>query len=849
MGNYEQLKQAVSNVIKNNGNMEITGDILQNTLLSIISTVGGNATFAGIATPSTNPGTPDQNVFYLASQNGTYSNFGGVTLTDEVAIFSNKNGNWVKQDSGIAAVSELENKTPSYIAPVEYLNGKYNGFVKELFIPNIDVTHEYMITNISRNNPTWGYGLYIRDITDNKLIFSKSNLSIDENGIFDDDSGIKAVFDWSVIDEGANTQDASILLKNDIIIDITKTKYIFNSEFKQKYDSINPITIIDCSKGSIDGFISSGRSSSFGDKGSIVLGSQYNGKLSLPIKVEKGDNLIVKINVNLGDAGIIAALYNSEETTPTTLIQPIIDSQKAGIYNIKLDYDGYVRVSWVNSDTEFSAVLQKFINVSDLKNNVDVLKDDVRDINSVIEKIEEIKKYDISILDETGYYNFLDKKIGDLAPTSIVPLEGYYAKILPVYKGQTVKLVSYTTSSSIGYGRGYCIVDDNYIIKDIADAKNIYDYRDGITLEIKENGFLYVNCQEGYKDIFSVEIITYPDASECKEAYTYVSYEKEKLNKKNNVVRKSVFQNDSIQLDNPIRIKGRCNINFMAVVDDTDIFTEITIGRKYTYTITPTTITCNRKNDTQNFGFTIEKYLLISINYDWTLGETIKITTFSGEYEYNDNGGEVKDAYGQVSCSITGSLYNLSLSFDIRDITKPIWMLSHSDTQFGSQGNNRWPYYLLDDNGEIKSMLVNAYNSCNSQGAYDDLLRLLNYGTPKKLFWHINGNDGLGDEALKKYKKYVEQVKYICIKYNIELILSTMNGSEDDRNGAVDNRCGLVNEYVRNSGFRYVDFAQSCCNKDGVVNEELIGDKVHTNTKGAYVRYVKAITDFPELVI
>lgn len=24
---------------------------------------------------------------------------------------------------------------------------------------------------------------------------------------------------------------------------------------------------------------------------------------------------------------------------------------------------------------------------------------------------------------------------------------------------------------------------------------------------------------------------------------------------------------------------------------------------------------------------------------------------------------------------------------------------------------------------------------------------------PKKLFWHINGNDGSGDEALKKYKK------------------------------------------------------------------------------------------------
>lgn len=112
MGNYEQLKQAVSDVIKTNGNQEITGAIMQNALLTIISTVGDNATFAGIATPTTNPGTPDQNVFYIASEPGVYSNFGGVELTDQVFIFTNKNGNWVKQDYGIATsakVSELEN--------------------------------------------------------------------------------------------------------------------------------------------------------------------------------------------------------------------------------------------------------------------------------------------------------------------------------------------------------------------------------------------------------------------------------------------------------------------------------------------------------------------------------------------------------------------------------------------------------------------------------------------------------------------------------------------------------------------------------------------------------------------
>lgn len=37
MGNYEQLKSAVSNVIKTNGTQSITGQILQNTLLTMIN--------------------------------------------------------------------------------------------------------------------------------------------------------------------------------------------------------------------------------------------------------------------------------------------------------------------------------------------------------------------------------------------------------------------------------------------------------------------------------------------------------------------------------------------------------------------------------------------------------------------------------------------------------------------------------------------------------------------------------------------------------------------------------------------------------------------------------------------
>ena len=82
------LKAAVAEVIKTNGNQEITGQLLQDALSNIISTIGNNATFAGIATPDTNPGAPDGPVFYLAAKPGTYSNFGGAVVERDAVIFS-----------------------------------------------------------------------------------------------------------------------------------------------------------------------------------------------------------------------------------------------------------------------------------------------------------------------------------------------------------------------------------------------------------------------------------------------------------------------------------------------------------------------------------------------------------------------------------------------------------------------------------------------------------------------------------------------------------------------------------------------------------------------------------------
>lgn len=151
MANWSDLKASVAQVIKTNGNQEITGQILQNVLNSIISNVGENATLAGIARPSTNPGAPDGNVFYFAMQAGTYSNFGGTELEAGLNILLWNGSSWsttkvmtISQELGNdenAVISQkvisdkLENKS--------YADSIYASIIKELYIYKTDETDPY----------------------------------------------------------------------------------------------------------------------------------------------------------------------------------------------------------------------------------------------------------------------------------------------------------------------------------------------------------------------------------------------------------------------------------------------------------------------------------------------------------------------------------------------------------------------------------------------------------------------------------------------------------------------------------------------------------------------------------
>lgn len=164
MANWSTLKAAIASIIKTNGNKEITGQLLQNVLNNIVSSVGENSTFAGIATPITNPGVPDGNVFYLATEAGTYSNFSGIEIASEEAVILEWRGSWTKKITGLATaakLTELENniilfnsnknigknrfnKDSMYNIPSSVINGNGDILTQDVYSQFI-VTHPILI--------------------------------------------------------------------------------------------------------------------------------------------------------------------------------------------------------------------------------------------------------------------------------------------------------------------------------------------------------------------------------------------------------------------------------------------------------------------------------------------------------------------------------------------------------------------------------------------------------------------------------------------------------------------------------------------------------------------------------
>lgn len=123
----------------------------------IASIVKAGYVFAGVATPTTNPSTPNAKVFYIANGKGTYTNFGSLEVTEDEVVILYYDTAWHKVSTGIASDEKLSELEQEVIGPqVIDVTGTGTFQVGRVFTSGIDKSsypnYRYMLFDAKKGD-------------------------------------------------------------------------------------------------------------------------------------------------------------------------------------------------------------------------------------------------------------------------------------------------------------------------------------------------------------------------------------------------------------------------------------------------------------------------------------------------------------------------------------------------------------------------------------------------------------------------------------------------------------------------------------------------------------------------
>lgn len=198
--------------------------------------------------------------------------------------------------------------------------------------------------------------------------------------------------------------------------------------------------------------------------------------------------------------------------------------------------------------------------------------------------------------------------------------------------------------------------------------------------------------------------------------------------------------------------------------------------------------------------------------------------TFQWNYEMN---------YSAFVSTSGQDLNNVQLSCGNKDFHKSVWIFGDS---YVGLGLNRWAGVIRQFG--FFNLLLNGLAGQGSSGAFNDLIKSLNFGTPKFLIWALGMNDDY-----TSYSNTLTSLLDLCKSKDIALILTTVPTVPTRDKEA-------ISQMVRESGYRYIDFysAVGTNSVGGWYPGYLSTDGVHPTEIGAQALAMQVLQDFPELM-
>lgn len=194
------------------------------------------------------------------------------------------------------------------------------------------------------------------------------------------------------------------------------------------------------------------------------------------------------------------------------------------------------------------------------------------------------------------------------------------------------------------------------------------------------------------------------------------------------------------------------------------------------------------------------------------------------------------------------SSIDAELSFFVRDLTKHIWLFG--DSYFSYQDTARWTYYLV--NWNYTNWLMDARGGEHAGEALADLQVLLSTGAkPRYVVWCHGMNRGAdeGGSVNPNWLQATQTMLTLCSTYGITPILATIPSVPNSSHAK-------LNEWVKSSGYRYIDFAAAVEQEGssswkgwGTAKAMLSSDNVHPTSYGAKALVSACMADFPEITL
>lgn len=232
-------------------------------------------------------------------------------------------------------------------------------------------------------------------------------------------------------------------------------------------------------------------------------------------------------------------------------------------------------------------------------------------------------------------------------------------------------------------------------------------------------------------------------------------------------------------------------------------------------------------------GLSISSFIKVFMHGDNAGVLHVTLMTLGGIFETTFDAWAYEANYDAFVKSSGSQFSNVKLGATNKDFRKPLWLFG--DSYFGVGANrvigNLKEFGFFD-------FLVDGLAGQSPSGAYADLLRCLNFGTPKYLIWCLGMNGSYDD-----YTTTFTKLKALCEERNITLVLTLIpTVPERDKEELAS--------YIKSTGLRYIDWYKAVgANSSGVWHEGYLAtDNVHPTELGAKAISMQFLIDFPEIM-